>query len=195
MTNWEVGRSVALAAATCVAEMLGGGVVSLPYSMVQTAIFPGGIMLIFGALLTYYTGKCLSSIYVDMESIKQNNLLNIDDNAFEGDFDKPSLDNNEETLVISDTPYMEMSRLVFGKTGEYFMYFCVGITLMFVDIIFLILSGENVSGLLNTDSWFGSQTACILYFALGTLIVSYFWGQVSHYQKYVVCVYLLHLSV
>ena len=194
MEKYDGIKAVALAAATMVAEMLGGGIVSLPKSIVDTGIYPGAIMLLFGAVWTYYTGKCLSAIYIDMQSrknvINNNNntgvlLLDID-NAHSIQAISNSDDSSNDETVVCDTPYMEMSRIVFGKIGEYLMCFCLVITLIFVDIIFLILCGKNVSGLLNgllnDDSKYTSQTACILYFAIGTLIASFFWGKVSHYE-------------
>ena len=187
-------KTIGLAAATCTAEMLGGGIVSLPYIVTNTYILTGAIMIIFGALLTYYTGWLLSELYIDIcADLDLNQDNNFDVDNYDHDDRKKNEKNprqsiqREEPLLNKQhklSPYLQIADHIWPKYGKYILGFCVGITLIFVDILFLVLCGMNLLSMIGDDTKL-TQTTSIIIFAVGTLLVSYLWGQVKHYQFFV----------
>ena len=243
--------TILFAAATCVAEMLGGGVISLPYVIYETYWVFGGLMIIFGTILTSYTAYLLSELYLDicasnnpnkqtmnphtglLASQKQQNnehvqnLTPMDDQSGSDvdyknfnsytTYNTTTTNNNNNNDALAHTgltpvfntfrgerfgsidsviqeelnsPYIEIGKRVFPLFGEWFLTGCVGITLIFVDVVFLVLCGMNVQTLLNDDNFLNNkimstQTICIMFFAFLTLVFSYFWYKVHDYQWFV----------
>eukprot|EP01084_Bolivina_argentea_P227987 385143_1 len=180
-------NAIGLAAATCIAEMLGGGIVGLPYVVVQTYIIFGGIMIVFGTLLTYYTGYLLSSLYSDIFGCNKHDMLV---ELLEQEKQKEIEINMEQSTTNANnfesiTPYLSIAKHIWPSYGEYICGFSVSITLVFVDVVFLVLCGMNLLSIIGENTIISSQTICIIIFAILTLILSYLWRKVHHYKFFV----------
>ncbi len=206
---------VALAAATCVAEMLGGGVIALPYSISVLSPILGIFVLLFAGAMTLYTGWLLGDLFLhtkilhfdhellgptelemmevyestksddeheNEESTKSDDEHEDDEHEDDEHEDEESTKSGEEHILFPSPPYAMIARESIGIWGECLTYGSQIITLIGVDVVFLILCGINISLMAEFSNVDLPVSSGIFIIALLSLFLSFLMSDVTHFS-------------
>ena len=180
---------ISFTSATCIAEMIGGGVVALPYA-VSVFTPPIGMAILFAVgILTLYTGWLLGELFLhsemlhpfpeglsEEEEIDMEEFVRENSNSLELD-DGNEIPSTEEEVVNENlSAYSIIAKESCGWKCEYLAYGSQLFTLFSVDVIFLILSGFNFELMIETQ---GKETSLSLSMVILILFTSHMLTAIS----------------
>jgi len=125
-TGTVKGLTVFTCAMFIIAEMAGSGILALPKAVAEAG-WTGAGLLVFCCFLSLYCGIILGKCWM---LIRERNP------RYKGH--------------VRD-PYPIIGSEAFGKTGKIVVEFCVLVTLIGVCVVFLLLSSQQISSLINTN--------------------------------------------
>ncbi len=190
---------VVFAAAMCVAAMLGGGVIALPYAVSILSPIIGTFVLLFAGGVTLYTGWILGELFLhseilhpEIENIDYDKveMLGVTHDPEEGFRDSPNVEEvkeeeQQECIIPTMPPYAMIARESVGLWGECLTYASQVITLVGVDVIFLVLCGINLSLMAEFAHGSISVSVGIMVVAFVSLLMSFLMSDVAHYTPFI----------
>jgi amino acid permease len=173
---------VVMAAVTISAAMLGGGMVSLPYAVVVLSVPVGVTAILLAGAMTWFTGYLLAELFMcspSLNDFRESGFVELELDIIGDGSDDDGSTGAAGAASADLPPFVTIARESVGEWGVRTVYWSQTVTLVGVNVVFLILSGINMN-ILSPAAGVSVSEGIVLASFL-SLVMSLSMGDRKHY--------------